>query len=139
MAEYVTFEGTTDYIVHYPAMITTFTAGNAIDAGDFVVLGRNGQVSGSGVGVSGSPSIQGVAIRTAASGDKVPVVTWGYIKNVTAGNIVDEGDFVEVVGKNFVGSLGANPTWGAGFGKLIGRAVTAAASGSKVRILLRTW
>src|SRR5437660_3587069 len=104
MAEYVRFEGTTDYLVHYPALITTFTAATAVNAGDLCVIGADGKISGSaGSGLSGSHVCAGLAIRTAASGDKVPIIRWGFCKNLTAGTTIGQGHYVQMLGGNFVG------------------------------------
>lgn len=146
MAEYVRFEGTTDFLVHYPALITTFTAANAINAGDWCVLGVDGRVSGSGVGVSGSTVIAGLAVRTAAAGERVACIRWGFIKNVFAGNVLSQGDFVEVVGQNFVGSYGPLAKAGSLSGSIPASAIgqvtfgpalaTSATSGSRVNVFL---
>jgi hypothetical protein len=155
MAEYVRFEGTTDFLVHYPALITTFTAATAINAGDFVVLGADGRISGSaGTGLSGSTLCMGMAVRTAAVNERVGVITWGLIKNATfggsnvvTGNVGNQGDYVEMLGGNFVASLGAysKGTAPANLPATIGRIVFGPAnpgvtvtvsSGSKVNIFL---
>ena len=109
MAEYVKFEGTTDYLVHYPALITTFTAATAISAGDLCVIGADGRISGSsgGTGLSGSHVCAGLAIRTAAASERVAVIRWGFCKNLTAGNVVGQGHYVEMLGGNFIGDLSA--------------------------------
>src|SRR6266568_1828139 len=107
MAEYVKFEGTSDFLVHYPALITTFTAATAISAGDLCIIGNDGRVSGSaGSGLSGSHVTAGIAIRTVATNERVAIIRFGFCKNLTAGNAISQGHYVEMLGGNFVGDLG---------------------------------
>jgi hypothetical protein len=148
MAEYVRFEGTTDFLVHYPALITTFTAATAINAGDLCVLGLDGRISGSaGTGLSGSSYCVGIAVRTAAVNERVGVITWGLVKNLVAGNTINEGDYVSMLGGGFVGSQGNLPIITPVTNFSIGRAIfgpanpgvaVTAASGSKVNVFLST-
>ena|SRR5206468_3564843 len=137
MAEYVKFEGTTDFLVHYPALITTFTAANAISAGDWCAIANDGKVSGSGAWTSGSAKVVGLAVRTAAAGEKVAVIMWGLIKNVFAGNTVNQGDFVEAIGQNFVHQQPSTVNKAAIGRVFFGPAgATTAASGSAVTVFL---
>ena len=146
MSEYVKFEGTTDFLVHYPALITTFTAATSIAAGEFTVIGADGRISGSstGTGLSGSHVCAGMAVRTAAAGEKVAVIRWGFIKGATAGNTIGQGHYVEMLGGSFVGDLSAaisGPTSNIS-ARVIGQALfgpalaTSAASGSNVNVFL---
>ena len=145
MAEYVKFEGTTDFLIHYPALITTFTAATAITAGDLCVIGADGRVSGSaGTGLSGSHVCAGVAVRTAAVNERVGIIRWGFVKNLTAGNIIGQGHYVNMLGGNFVGDVSAaiNGPGSNILATVIGQAVfgpalaTSASSGSSVNVFL---
>ena len=121
--------------------------GQGIAAGDLCVLGADGRISGSsgGTGLSGSTTCAGVAVRTAASGEKVGVIRWGFVKNLTAGNAIGQGHMVQMLGGNFVGTIGPPGTSTAALTiTTIGQAVfgpslaTSAASGSEVNVFLNT-
>ena len=146
MAEYVRFEGTTDFLVHYPALITTFTAATSIAAGELAVIGADGRISGSstGTGLSGSHVCAGMAVRTAAAGERVGVIRWGFVKNLVAGNTIGQGHYVNMLGGAFVGDISASISGPSStiLATVIGQAVfgpalaTAATSGSLVNVFL---
>ena len=82
------FEGTSDYVLATPAIITTFEASGSITPGRFVCFNsatdQRVHVPNSSYiyshGVATPPA--GLAIQTVASGDPCPVVVFGYCKNI---------------------------------------------------------
>lgn len=81
---YLSLEGTSDYLAGYPAIMTAFVATGSISAGNMVnMMADTGFVKKSD-DAKGSGSTVGVAYLSAADGDKVGIISWGYVKNLVA-------------------------------------------------------
>src|SRR5438309_2323906 len=95
-----------------------------------------------GTVLSGSHVCAGMAVRTAAAGEKVAVIRWGFIKGAVAGNSIGQGHYVNMLGGNFVGDVSITGPGSNILATVIGQAVfgpalsTVAASGSNVNVFL---
>ena len=88
---YLSLEGTADYLAAYPAIMTAFVATGSISAGNMVrMMADTGFVKKSDDAL-GTGSVVGVAYISASDGDKVGVISWGYIKNIVATGSVGYG------------------------------------------------
>ena len=125
---FLKFEGTKDFIVCTPALIVTFRASGSIQAGTFVTFdaGGTGDVYTS-TGTSGSYRPIGLALSTKTSGTEVPVLVWGYAKNIPiTGSAVKPGDILVGAQSGFGSTSGSNAS---GSIYAVGTIVTSAANG----------
>lgn len=110
------FEGATDYVAATPALITTFEASGSIVAGRMVAFNsatdqRVGHPAAATLAGAGACIPAGLAIATCANGDPVPVLVWGYAKNIATGAglpIVNTNPIV-LSGAGYVMTSGAAP------------------------------
>jgi hypothetical protein len=91
---YLTLEGTKDFIVSTPALIVTFVASGSIAAGNGLKwdAGNSGNVWADTAGALGKCA--GVALATVSDDDYVPVLVWGYAKNLVAFETMVPGDTI---------------------------------------------
>lgn len=81
------FEGTKDYVLATPCLITTFKASGSVTAGRLVTW-DTGHAGAADVflppagTISGSLPVAGLATATVADGEACPVIVWGYVKNI---------------------------------------------------------
>ncbi len=123
------FEGTKDYVLATPCLITSFKASGSITAGRLVTF-DTGNAGGADVflppagTISGSLALAGLATQTVADGDPCPVLVWGYAKNIPViGSLtLTTGDYLVVSGAGYAsrsGSAGATGKNQAIAGKVI--------------------
>ncbi len=99
MAQYVTFEGTQDYLIHFPALIMTFVASGSITAGNAVGMGTDGKVFAMG-NTAAAEHVQrvaefiGISTKTVSNTNKVPVIVWGPVKNIVAQVTINPGQYI---------------------------------------------
>ena len=90
---YMTLEGTKDFIVATPALIVTFVASGSIVAGNGLKWdggNTSGEVWADTAGAAGKCA--GIALKTVSDGDELPVLVWGYAKNLVAYETMVPGD-----------------------------------------------
>ncbi len=156
MAQYVSFEGSQDYIWHMPVLQTTFVASGSITAGNAVGINPSdgtvyalSGVTSSATAARKSRDFIGVATATKADAKKTPVIVWGPVKNVVAQVAVSAGDYLLPSGSGrFAPYTYDQGVGGTGFlhyandilhsGSIAcGRAVSTAAASAKFRALIR--
>jgi len=133
MCAFQYYEGTKDYIAATPALIITFRASGSVTGGQFVAFdaGNTGDVYNAGLGLaSGASAPAGFALMTKATGTEVPVLVWGYAKNVPWLGITGvAGSPVVISGSS------ATTTAGAGI-YVCGKVITGSATGGTVVALI---
>ena len=89
---YLTLEGTKDFLVATPALIVTFVASGSIAAGNGLKwdAGNTGNVWADTAGAVGKCA--GIALATVSDDDYVPVLVWGYAKNLVSYETLVPGD-----------------------------------------------
>ena len=106
-------EGTKDYILATPALITTFKASGSIVAGRIVSfdnLVSSDVYQPAAATASGALVPAGLACKTVSDGEDVPVLVWGYAKNIAARVAGNPGDPIVISGAGYVvpsGSIAA--------------------------------
>jgi hypothetical protein len=121
ISQVLTFEGTKDFLITTPALLVTFLAEESTTPGYAVELRATGRV---GTGSANTRNFVGVAYETVASGSKVGVIVWGFVKNVNASVTVNPGDLLQVSGS---GKFAPWVTAG-NSGSIVGRAYSASGS-----------
>ena len=100
------YEGTKDYIAATPALITTFKASGSINAGRIVVFDAGDNSSNvyqpPATTASGALAPVGLAIKTVSDGDDVPVIVWGFAKNIACRVAGNPGDPMVITGAGYV-------------------------------------
>jgi hypothetical protein len=125
------YEGTSDYLAATPALIITFRASGSVTGGRFCAFdaGNTGDVYTPAV-ASGSVAPAGFAIMTKATGTEVPVLVWGYAKNIPWLGITG-------VAGSPVFISGSSATTSAGLGIYVcGKVITGSATGGTVVALI---
>ena len=155
MAQYVSFEGTQDYLVHLPALIMTFEASGSISAGNAVGMNpSNGTVyalsgpTSTALTAAKTMDFMGVATKTVATTKKVPVIVWGAVKNVVAQTTITAGQYLipsgsgafapatyAAGGQNGYSLYVSDETYSGSIA--IGRALTAGTAAGTFRALIR--
>ena len=89
---YLSLEGTKDFLAATPALIVTFVASGSIAAGNGLKwdAGNSGNVWADTAGALGKCA--GIALATVSDDDYVPVLVWGYAKNLVAYETMVPGD-----------------------------------------------
>jgi len=89
---YLSLEGTKDFLAATPALIVTYVASGSIAAGNGLKwdAGNTGEVWADTAGALGKCA--GVALATVSDGDNVPVLVWGYAKNLVSYETMVPGD-----------------------------------------------
>lgn len=121
MSSFLTYEGTTDFLAATPALVITLTASGSITAGRGVVFdgGSNAAVYQPSAIVSGSLRPAGVAMHTAATGEPLAVMVWGYAKSLPASDqTFAPGNVLALTGSGLWGCSGS-AALGPGCGKII--------------------
>jgi hypothetical protein len=131
MCAFQYYEGTKDYIAATPALIITFRASGSVSGGQIVAFdaGNTGDVYTPAV-ASGSTAVAGLALMTKANATEVPVLVWGYAKNVPyLGATCYAGNPLFVSGSSVTTSAGTGIYQ-------IGTVITGSATGGTVVALL---
>ena len=106
-------EGTTDYVAATPALIVTFRASGSIAAGRTVTQDNlaNGDVyQPIAATVSGGNVPTGLALKTVSDGEDIPVLVWGYAKNVAikdGGSVGRPGYSLIMTGAGYLAPTGS--------------------------------
>jgi hypothetical protein len=90
---YLTLEGTKDFLVQTPALIITLVASGSIAAGNGLKWdagGTSGEVWADTAGAAGKCA--GIALATVSDADYLPVLVWGYAKNLQSYETMVPGD-----------------------------------------------
>ena len=111
------FEGTKDYVLATPALITSFKASGSITAGRLVAF-DTGNAGGADVylppagTISGSLACAGLALATVADAEPCPVFVWGYAKNIPViGSLtLTTGDCLVISGAGYASRSGSVAT-----------------------------
>jgi hypothetical protein len=131
MCAFQYYEGTKDYIAATPALILTFRASGSVTGGQFVAFdaGNTGDVYTPAV-ASGSVAPAGFALMTKATLTEVPVLVWGFAKNVPwlgATSVAGNPVFIS----------GSSATTSAGLGIYVcGKVITGSAAAGTVVALI---
>lgn len=89
---YLSLEGTKDFLVQTPALIITLVASGSITAGNGLKwdAGNSGNVWADTAGAVGKCA--GIALATVSDDEYVPVLVWGYAKNLLSYETLVPGD-----------------------------------------------
>ena len=105
------YEGTKDYVAATPVLITTFKASGSITAGRIVVFDTGDNSSNvyqpPATTASGALAPVGLAIKTVSDGDDVPVIVWGFAKNIATKLAGNPGDPIVISGSGYVAPSGS--------------------------------
>jgi hypothetical protein len=105
---FLKFEGSDLLLAGVPAGLYTFQVSGSVTAGNAVCLQTDGSI-GLPTGVAASDIFVGVALKSAAQGDKIAVIVFGAMKNLVAAGTINFGSFlIPASNGGFTGSAGNN-------------------------------
>ena len=93
---YLKMEGTTDYLVAFPALLSSFkvSTGWSVTAGQAVSLDSSGNVFPSTM--ADASSFVGIVYQNQTAGNIVGVINWGYVKNIVASGSITPGSWLTI-------------------------------------------
>ena len=126
------YEGTKDYVAATPALVVTFRASGSITAGRIVTFdsGDNDTdvIQPAATTASGALTPAGLACKTVSDGEDIPVLVWGFGKNIATRVAGNPGDPIVISGAGYVVPSGSTAAASGVLRNFIGKWVSGSAT-----------